>query len=163
MNLLRQIRTRSWSKQESKTKKLQIDTSKVQTDMVVDVRWLHDNLGKNKVVVVDARSRAAYEKGHIEGAISFEPMTSGLRTGAESKMPFTLVDHKKVTDILSRAGLAADDHIVVYDQSGLSAMALLAVLQWAGADNVSYLATGIEGWHAAGYHTSTVPATRKAS
>ena len=39
------------------TQKLSIDTSKVRTGMVVDARWLHENLGKKNVVVVDARSR----------------------------------------------------------------------------------------------------------
>jgi thiosulfate/3-mercaptopyruvate sulfurtransferase len=58
--------------------------------------------------------------------------------------------------------MAAGDHLVVYDQSGVSAAALLAVLEWAGATDVSYLDGGIEGWHAAGYHTTTAPAVREA-
>ena len=130
--------------------------------MVVDAKWLHENLGKKNIVVVDARNRAAYDKGHIEGAISIDPMTSGFRTGADAEKPFVLKDHKEVAVILGRAGLATDDHIVVYDQSGVTAFTLLAVLQWAGATNVSYLDNGIEGWHAAGFHTSSSPSTREA-
>jgi thiosulfate/3-mercaptopyruvate sulfurtransferase len=114
------------------------------------------------VVVVDARNRAAYDKGHIEGSISIDPMSSGFRTGADTEKPFVLVDHKEVAAILGRAGLSADDHIVVYDQSGLTATVLCSVLQWAGAANVSYLDGGIEGWHAAGFHTSSSPFTREA-
>ena len=144
-----------------KTQKLAVDTSKVRTNMVVDAKWLHENLGKN-VIVVDARDRAAYDKGHIEGAISIDPVTSGFRAGPAAEKPFVLVDHKEVAAILSRAGLSADDHIVVYDQSGILATALLTILQWAGATNVSYLDGGIEGWHAAGFHTSTKPSTREA-
>jgi thiosulfate/3-mercaptopyruvate sulfurtransferase len=146
----------------ARTQKVNVDTSKVRTGMVVDVRWLRENLGKKKVVVVDARSREAYEKGHIEGAISLDPLTSGIRTGGDAEKPFTLMGHEQVAAILGRAGLAADDHIVVYDQSGLAATALLAVLEWAGANHVSYLDGGIEGWHAAGFHTSTQPSTREA-
>ena len=130
--------------------------------MVVDARWLHENLGKKNLVVIDARSRDAYAKGHIEGAISLDPLTSGFRTGADAEKPFTLVSHKEVAAILGRAGLAADDHIIVYDQSGLTATALLAVLEWAGANQVSYLDGGIEGWHSAGFHTSNEPSTREA-
>jgi 3-mercaptopyruvate sulfurtransferase SseA len=146
----------------AKTRRLAVDTSKVRTDMVVTARWLHENLGKKDVVVVDARDRAAYDKGHVEGAISLDPLTSGFRTGGDAEKPFVLVGHEAVAAILGRAGLGAGDHVVVYDQTGLTATALLAVLQWAGATHVSFLDGGIEGWHAAGFHTSTAPSTRPA-
>ena len=61
--------------------KLDIDTSRVRTGMVVDAKWLHDNSRQKNLVVIDARNRAAYDKGHIEGAISLDPLVSGLRTG----------------------------------------------------------------------------------
>ncbi|CAG0983569.1 Putative thiosulfate sulfurtransferase [Geobacteraceae bacterium] len=145
-----------------KVRKVAVDTSKVRTGMVVDARWLHDNLGKKNVVVVDTRGSAAFDKGHIEGAISFDPLTSGLRTGGDAEKAFVLVPHARVAEILGSKGIAAGDHIVVYDQSGVMATALGAVLQWAGATNVSYLNGGIEGWHEAGFHTSTKPSTRQA-
>jgi thiosulfate/3-mercaptopyruvate sulfurtransferase len=145
-----------------KTRKVAVDTSKVRAAMVVDARWLHDNLGKEGLVVVDARPPAAYAKGHVEGAISLEPFSAGFRTGADAPKPFGLVPHEEVSALLGRAGLVASDHIVVYDQSGISALALLALLEWAGAKNVSYLDGGIEGWHAAGFHTSTERMAREA-
>jgi len=73
-----------------------------------------------------------------------------------------LAPHRKVVEILGSKGISKDDHIVVYDRNGVTAGSLLAVLSWAGADNVSYLNGGIEGWHDAGFHTSTEPSTRKA-
>jgi thiosulfate/3-mercaptopyruvate sulfurtransferase len=145
-----------------RTQKLAVDTSKVRTGMVVDARWLHENLAKDGVVVVDARDRAAFGKGHIDGAISLDPTMSGLRTGADAEKPFTLKPHEEVAAILGRAGLIAGEHIVVYDQNGLMATWLLSVLEWAGATHVSYLDGGIEGWHAAGFHTSTEPPAREA-
>jgi 3-mercaptopyruvate sulfurtransferase SseA len=143
-------------------KKLDIDTTKVRTDMVVDAQWLHDNLKQKNLVVIDARNRSVYDKGHIEGAISLDPLMSGLRTGPDGEKPFVLVDYKKVAEILGNKGIAAADHIVVYDQNGSMAAMLLSLLQWAGATNVSYLNGGIEGWHVAGFHTSTQPSIRKA-
>ncbi len=143
-------------------KKLDIDTTRVRTGMVMDARWLYDNIKKKNLVVIDARDRSAYDKGHIEGAISLDPMTSGLRTGLDAKKPFVLVDYKKVVEFLGNKGIAAADHIVVYDQSGSMAAMLLSLLQWAGATNVSYLNGGIEGWHFAGFHTSTEPSVRAA-
>ncbi len=142
--------------------KLDIDISRVRTGMVVDARWLHDNSRQKDLVVIDARSRAAYDKGHIEGAISLDPLVSGLRTGPKAKNPFSLEDHAKIAGIFGSRGIAAEDHIVVYDQNGTMAAGLLSVLQWAGAANVSYLNGGIEGWHLAGFHTSTEPYTREA-
>ena len=70
--------------------KLDIDTSRVRTGMVVDAKWLHDNSRQKDLVVIDARSRAAYDKGHIEGAISLDPLVSGLRTGPKAKNPSLL-------------------------------------------------------------------------
>jgi len=145
-----------------KTQKLAVDTSKVRAGMVVDARWLHENLGKKNMVVVDARNRVAYDKGHIEGSISLDPMTSGFRTGADAEKPFMLGGHEEVAAILGSAGLSSDDHIIVYDQSGFMATVLCSILQWIGATNVSYLDGGIEGWHAAGFHMSTEPSTREA-
>jgi 3-mercaptopyruvate sulfurtransferase SseA len=89
-------------------------------------------------------------------------MASGLRTGPEAEKPFTLKDHAEVAAILGRAGIAAGDHVVAYDQNGMMATALLAVLEWAGATHVSYLDGGIEGWHAAGFHLETHAVTRPA-
>ena len=73
-----------------KTQKLAIDTSKVRTGMVVDARWLHENLGKNNVVVVDARDRGL-RQGAYRRRLSLDPMTSGFRTGPDADKPFTLV------------------------------------------------------------------------
>ena len=47
----------------AKTQKLSIDTSKVRTGMVVGAQWLHENLGKKNVVVVDARSQRGLRQG----------------------------------------------------------------------------------------------------
>ena len=66
-------------------------------------------------------ARTEYDKGHVEGAVSLDPMTSGFRTGGDAEKPFTLWSHAEVAAILGRAGLAAGDHIVVYDQKGLMA------------------------------------------
>jgi thiosulfate/3-mercaptopyruvate sulfurtransferase len=51
----------------ARTAKLEIDTSSVKTDCVVDARWLNDNMGKDNLVILDARTEDAYKKGHIKG------------------------------------------------------------------------------------------------
>ena len=145
----------------AKTRRLDIDTSKVRSGMVVDARWLGANLGKANVVVVDARPRDAYAKGHVPGAVSLDPLASGLRTGPDATKPFVLEPHAKVAAILGKAGIQADDHVVVYDQAGAMATALAALLEWAGATHVSYLDGGIEGWHDAGGPVTVEPSIRE--
>ncbi|MGA8893628.1 MAG: rhodanese-like domain-containing protein [Anaeromyxobacteraceae bacterium] len=145
-----------------KIRKVQVDVSGVRAGMVVSPPWLEENLAAGKVVVVDARTASAYAKGHIPGAISLDPLKAGFRTGADADRPFGLKEHAEVAAILGRAGISADDHVVVYDQNGLMALALAAVLEWAGIERVSYLDGGIEGWHDAGRRTRTEPSTRPA-
>jgi thiosulfate/3-mercaptopyruvate sulfurtransferase len=135
-----------------KTAPFSVDVSGVRTGMVVDAAWLHANIAD--VVLVDARSRAAYDKGHIEGAISFDPTKSGIRSGVDDDTMLTLVEFENIADAFGKAGIGADDHVVVYDKDGRMAGYLLWILEYAGVKNVSYLNGGIEGWHEAGYHFS---------
>lgn len=138
-----------------KTAPFSISTAKVRTSMVVDANWLHNN-GED-ALIVDARPKAEYDKGHIEKAISFDPLASGIRTGLDDDLPFTLVEHEKISAALGSAGIDSAKHIVVYDKDGKVGGYLLWVLQYAGASKVSFLSGGIEGWHEAGFHlTETV-------
>jgi len=137
-----------------------VDTSGVKKAMVVDAEWLHDNAGK--VVLVDARSENDYNKGHIEGAVSLNPLAAGFRADPDDDDPLTLVDFEDIADILGNAGIGAGDHVVVYDKAGPDAGFLLWILEYAGIKNVSYLKGGIEGWHEAGYHVTDKPAKAKA-
>ncbi|MFZ5765263.1 MAG: rhodanese-like domain-containing protein [Thermodesulfobacteriota bacterium] len=139
-------------KKRDKVMPLNIDISKVRHSMVVDAKWLHDNM--SAVKIVDARGEADYEKGHIEGAVMLDPIESGLRHSWDEDFPMQLVEDDKLLTIIGNKGLSADDHIVVYDKDGTKAGFIIWVLEYAGAKNVSYLNGGIEGWHEAGYHTS---------
>jgi len=143
-----------------KTAPFSVDVSKVRTSMVVDAKWLHDNL--DKVVLVDARSKGDYDKGHIEGAVSIDPNGAGFRTDIDDDNPLTLVEFGEIANILGQAGISAADHVVVYDKAGPISGFLLWILEYAGVNNVSYLNGGIEGWHEAGYHVTDKATTVKA-
>lgn len=155
------VSNRSLPNLVANTQAFSIDTSNVRANMVVEAEWLHGNLQKKDLLLIDARDKAAYEKGHIKGAILFDPLAAGLRTRADAIKPFVLLSHRKVSKILGDKGIAADDHIVVYDRNGSLAGALLAVLEWAGATHVSYLNGGLEAWHHAGFHMDTEASTRE--
>ena len=139
-------------KKREKVMPLNIDTSKVKTNMVVDAAWLHKNLGKVKVV--DARAPGDYAKGHIEGAVNIDPIKAGLRHSWDDDNPMELIADDKLAAILGAKGLKADDHIVVYDKDGRSAGYIMWVLDYAGAKNISYVNGGIEALHHEGLHTT---------
>jgi len=137
-----------------KVQAVSVDTKGVRADMVVSAKWLHENLGSPGLVIVDARNESAYASGHIEGAINLNPLAADLRQPWDSDKAMELVDYAELTETLGDAGLSADDHIVVYDKNENLAGFLLWVLEYAGAERVSYLNGGVEEWETAGYHLS---------
>ena len=140
-------------KARKKTMPLKIDTSRVRSQMVVDADWLHHNIKSKSVKLVDARSPADYAKKHIEGAVNFDPLRSGLRLSSDDdEKPMEVIPHAELAKIIGSKGLSADDHIVVYDKTGRNAGFLLWILEYAGAKNVSYLRGGVEAWHEEGHH-----------
>jgi len=137
-----------------KTAAFSVDTSRVNNAMVVTPEKVHELLPERSLQIIDARSAQEYGKGHIEGAISFSPLEMNLRHDQDDDQPLQLLPFANIEETLGEAGIKSDSRIVVYDKDGRLAGFLLWILQYAGADNVSYLKGGIEGWHEAGYHTS---------
>ena len=117
----------------------------VRNSMVVTPEWLHDNL--DKVIIVDARDTTAFRNGHIEGATLYDPLRFGLRNAQNNLNPAA-----NISSYFGKAGMTADDHIIVYDKDGRIAGFMAMVLEYVGAKNVSILKGGIEGWEFAGYH-----------
>ena len=136
--------------------KVEIDTSNVKTSWVVDTRWLNENLGKKNIVILDARTEDNYQKGHIKGAVLLDPMKNGkLRWPWGTSSPQQLLEPKKIAKVFGEKGISADDHIVVYDGDGWQAAFLLSVLDYCGAENISFLKGGIDTWRQNGYPEST--------
>jgi 3-mercaptopyruvate sulfurtransferase SseA len=129
------------------TEPIKLPEVTVRQSMVVTPAWLHENLGKEGVVVIDARDKDSFRSGHIEGAILYDPLRFGLRNGQNNLNPAA-----DISSYFGRAGMKADDHIVVYDTNGRIAGFMAMVLEYVGAKNVSIVNGGIEGWELAGYH-----------
>ncbi len=143
-------------KARSKTQSLGIDTSNVNDSMVVDVTWLRENIDDGNVVLLDVRSETAYKSGHIPGAIRFDPsMSEGLRKSAGSSEPMMLEEDEILGKTLGKYGLTVDSHIVAYSDVGQDAGFILAILDYAGAKNLSLLNGGIVAWKKAGQTLST--------
>ena len=137
-------------KAHKKVVPLNIDTSKIKTEMVVKPEWLYRNLGKEGIKIVNASGPAEFANGHIEGAIDFDLLKSGLITPLPDKT-VPDIDAGKLVKALGAIGLQADDHIIVYGKTGDDAGFILGLLEYAGANKISFLDGGLEGWHDAGF------------
>ena len=139
-----------------KTRQQHVDTSQVKSDRVVNTTWLHNHMGRKKLVLVDARPLVDYNKGHIPGAIHFDALSArnGLRWPWGSAHPAHLKDTDTIARILGENGMGTDNLIVVYGQDGWRAGFLLSVLEYAGAPRFSILTGGFQAWREAGYPIS---------
>jgi thiosulfate/3-mercaptopyruvate sulfurtransferase len=150
-------------------RQLEIDTSRVKTERVVDAAWLKANLDRRNLVVIDARTEADYRRGHIEGAILLDPLEEGqLRWPWGSENPQELLNPESIARVFGDMGLRANSRIVVYDDQGWRAAFLLSVLDYCGARHIAFLKGGLETWRQNGYPMSTettvpVPQTFRAS
>ncbi|MBT8333897.1 MAG: hypothetical protein KJP19_05635, partial [Deltaproteobacteria bacterium] len=139
-------------KKRARTMKVDTDLSGVMSSRVVDTKWLKENLGQEKLVIIDARNEADYEKGHIPGAINLNPnMGEGLRKDPYSESPLYLEEAEILAETFGEYGIAVDDHVVVYCDKGQNGGFLLSILDYAGAENISLLNGGIAAWNKAGY------------
>ena len=144
----------------SKTRSLDINTSEVKAEWVVDDRWLKDNLKNNGLIVLDVRAKEAYDAGHIPGAIFLDPLTE-LRWPWGADTPQELYATEKIASILGKKGLSDTDHIVVYDGDAWLAAFTLSVLDYMGAKKISFLEGGIQTWRSAGHSiTKETPEVR---
>jgi len=92
-----------------------------QADLLVTADWLAARLGKTGLHIVDLRQpipqyRIGYPWGHIPGAIHLDLMQ--VFNGRVSGVPGSLGSPSEVATVLSRAGLAPGETVVVYDSDG---------------------------------------------
>lgn len=110
-------------------------------------------------LVWDVRATPLYRKGHVPGAINIGDIGVVLRNPVTEDF----IDTAQIEKLLGQAGLDTTREIVVYADRG-SAYAHFGryALRYFGADKVSVLHDGIEGWQAAGGALETADATRPA-
>lgn len=134
------------------------------TRPLVSAEWLHDNLGRDDVKVVDAtwflpnQSRdghAEYLREHIPGAVYFPIDEIADKT---SSLPHMLPGAEQFSEAAGAMGIGREDTIVVYDAVGLfSAARVWWTFRHFGASNVAVLDGGLPAWKNAGYPTEGGP------
>lgn len=137
---------------------------------LITVDELAGETGKPGLVLLDIRSavdgggRAAYEAGHIPGAIHTDYVAGGWRVKGESGGTGMLPDEAALGRLLGSLGITPAGHVVVVP-AGTSAgdLAAAARVYWtvkvAGHENVSLLDGGTAAWAASGRALETeIPA-----
>jgi thiosulfate/3-mercaptopyruvate sulfurtransferase len=128
---------------------------------LADVDWLHGNLDRENVRIIDARfdvrigkdgqfeevpGREAYEQGHIPGA-QFVDLYGDL---ADPQNPTSIIGPKTFAALMSRLGINADSTVVIYDdRGGVWAARLWWALRYYGHNNVKMLNGGLTAWKVA--------------
>ncbi|MFW6288933.1 MAG: sulfurtransferase [Spirochaetota bacterium] len=90
------------------------------SDEVVTAEELRHLVGTPRICLFDARDRAAYDAGHIPGAVNLHPSklesTEVLESGEEVPNQLRPVDD--LTAYLRTAGVANDVPVCIYDEGG---------------------------------------------
>jgi thiosulfate/3-mercaptopyruvate sulfurtransferase len=129
----------------------------------VDAAWLADHL--DDVVVCDVRwyldgrsGRAAYEGGHLPGAIWVDLATdlSAPASDSEGRHPFPTPE--AFAAAMAARGIGDEDTVVAYDDDGGAVAARLVWMLRATGHQAALLDGGIGAWHGP---LSTEPETRQ--
>jgi thiosulfate/3-mercaptopyruvate sulfurtransferase len=84
-----------------------------QADKIVDAAWIEERLGSDAVVFVDARDAAAFERGHLPGAVNL-PWRGNIDWDDETFLPFS-----ELVTRFRDAGVTPDSTVVSYCQLGV--------------------------------------------
>jgi thiosulfate/3-mercaptopyruvate sulfurtransferase len=112
-------------------------------DALVDTEWLAEHLGDPNVRVIEVdEDVAAYEKGHIRGAVGwnwFADLHDPLRRD--------FVDQAGLTGLLRKAGVGPDTTVILYggNNNWFAAYAYW-LLKYLGLDRVKLLNGGRQKW-----------------
>lgn len=109
---------------------------------IIEPSEVKNEIGKENVIIVDARSTEDYNKGHIKGAIHLEP--SELSTS--TPIPGMLRSKDDVEKVLSSKGISNDSILYVYDNNGgVFASRVWWTLKGYGHENIKVINNGEKG------------------
>ncbi|MGV6825967.1 MAG: sulfurtransferase, partial [bacterium] len=121
------------------------------SELVVDAEWVSSQLGKPGLVILDARSREAYEKGHIPGAINLPVQETYSPTPPITR----LAPENHITELFRATGVKNTDRVVVYDDGIFKDAARVVWAFWVyGHDDAAMMSLSFSGWTQQGFPTS---------
>ena len=120
--------------------------SYAQPEQLVETDWLAAHAADAGIRVVDMRNTpAAYEAGHIPGAVYLSPVA--IREA--NRPPTFLPTPAEFEALMARLGIGDSTRVVVYDErGGIYAARLWFILNYFGHPNVALLNGGWVKWAA---------------
>jgi thiosulfate/3-mercaptopyruvate sulfurtransferase len=120
--------------------------------MSIDADELDRLIKNHRVVVLDARPAADYQKGHLPDARSLPFSATYERLGENGRV----VSLPKAQALFSEVGLKRDDLVVIYDNGAMMfAARVLWALEVYGHEKVKLLDGGLKAWQMASRPLST--------
>ena len=105
--------------------------AKPRSDVHASGDWVAERIGDDDLVVLDPRTPAEFEKGHLPGAISWD-WFNAVPTGSWNVSR----DREELRSEWAALGFDASDEVVVYCRSGMRAAHTYLVLRNAGFPRV---------------------------
>lgn len=110
-------------------------------DAIATVDEVAASLHETNTVLVDARTRDEYDKGHIPGAVLF-PFTDVAVAGS----PPVWKSADELRQEYEALGVTPDKHAIAYCSTGVRSAALYFTLRLIGYDDVSLFSGSYEEW-----------------
>lgn len=116
-----------------------VRTEYKESTRVIEASALGDVIGNSDVVIIDARSKEDYDKGHLEGAIHLP----ASKLTVSEPVSGLIAPKATVEEILGANGITSDSKVVVYDnQGGVYSSRVWWVLKVFGHENVQLVNGG---------------------
>jgi len=144
----------------SRAAKGEVPTAK-RLEMIVSADELSDRLSDKNLLILDARSQADYEKGHLPAAVHVD--VNAWKTQALKETGKGLKDQQTWTTMVRQLGINNNSQVVVYAGARpLSATRIWWTLRYLGVEDASLLDGGWPAWKEIEADSSTVvPAVNK--
>jgi thiosulfate/3-mercaptopyruvate sulfurtransferase len=127
------------------------DTLFPNSSLIFDLQVLNDNLGRNDLVVVDARSATLYKNGHIPDAINIPVTMTFDRKPNDDRV----ASIQRIQSLIAAAGITTEMTLVIYDDGTyIDAARLFWVLETYGHKSVHVLNGGMDAWISSGFPIS---------
>jgi thiosulfate/3-mercaptopyruvate sulfurtransferase len=129
-----------------------IDTKYDESSMnIIEPAQVGQEISSPDVVVIDARDKDKYEKGHLKGAIN---LTAG-ELSENTPVKGMIAPKKTFERILSKNGINSGDKVYIYDdKNGIFASRIWWVFKYYGHDQVKVINQGARGLELQGLEMS---------
>lgn len=121
-------------------------------NLLVQAKWLSDNLGDANLRIIDARTADDYKAGHIKGAVSL-PVELAFNPSGPKQM---VGSPEQIEQLFGEKGIGNDTRVIVYDiGKETKAARVLWTLEYFGHTNVAVLDGGFKRWQKDSLPTAT--------